>query len=65
MPAMYYCINHEFCNGCADGADRLCSPCRIVAESAKRGKKIEREYRRLTTKPRKPDVFGELEKGRK
>ena len=45
-PAMYYCINHEFCNGYADGNDKLCSPCRIVAESQEKGKKIEREYRR-------------------
>jgi hypothetical protein len=59
------CKNYSTCHNRADGTDRLCSCCRIVAESAERGEKINREYWRLTQKPIKPNVFREIEKGAK
>lgn len=70
MPAMYPCENYAYCGKFVDAHDKkrlpreargLCSECRTIARQNERDERIEREYKRLTTKPNKP-TFQEIER---
>lgn len=61
MPLAIHCINHQFCQGYADGDDHLCQYCREVARQQQKEKQVSRRHAQLTTKPRKPNLLRELE----
>ena len=67
MPAIYECANHDVCGGYVIGISKthLCAKCSAIARQNERDEAKDREYARLNEPMKKPDPFGEIEKGRK